>query len=116
MQRELSLSESDGGKENMDYESEHEAVLFEAMRLYKTKSHVRGQMWLEWPPSDKIRELRERVMRLEGAYANRERLMPETPGPEIPHAALDKAIIEDSLDLINYAAFLIKQIRRGMNG
>jgi len=57
-------------------------------------------MWLEFPPSDKIRELRERVTRLEHAY---------------PTAPM-QVMVEDALDIINYAAFLIKQIERGMSG
>lgn len=58
-------------------------------------------MWLEFPPSDKIRELRERVTRLEHAYAN--------------GATID-VMVEDALDMINYAAFLVKQLERGMRG
>jgi hypothetical protein len=67
-------------------------------------------MWLEWPPSDKIRELRERVMRIEAAYSHRERVL------DMTHDALDSAIVEDAIDVINYAAFLVKQIERGMSG
>jgi len=84
--------------------------------IYLNKSKVRGQMWLEWPPSDKIRELEERVMRIRMAYHERQMVMPVVVGPESPHAAYDRAIVEDALDMINYAAFLIKQIRRGHNG
>jgi hypothetical protein len=93
------------------YYGEHEGVLLEALWIYKNKSQIRGQMWLEWPPSDKIRELRERVMRIEAAYINRERIINDQSTE-----ALDTAIIEDSIDVINYAAFLIKQIRRDMSG
>ena len=78
-------------------------MLERANSIFLEKSHVRGQMWLEFPPSDKIRELRERVTRLEHAYANRT-------------AKVDEIMIEDALDIINYAAFFIKQIERGMGG
>jgi pimeloyl-CoA synthetase len=96
----------------IDFEQEHREVLNEAMEVYKKRSEVRGQMWLEWPPSDKIRELRERVMRIESAYANRERMI------EHGHTALNlsSAIEEDCIDVINYTAFLVKQVRRGMSG
>jgi len=100
----------------LDWEGEHSAVLAEAMSIYKAKSTVRGQMWLDWPPSDKIRELRERVMRIEAAYAQREQLIPPERGPEMPQSLLDQVIIEDSLDIINYTVFLVKQIRRGISG
>jgi hypothetical protein len=92
------------------------AILVAANKIFLDRSKVRGQMWLEWPPSDKIRELRERVMRIESAYLQREETMPVVVGPERPHAAYENAIIEDALDVINYAAFLIKQIRRGHRG
>ena len=99
-----------------DYQVEHFRVLERANRIYVEKSQIRGQMWLEWPPSDKIRELRERVMRIESAYWERSRLIPPEPGPESPHIDLQLAIVEDALDMINYAAFLIKQLERGMSG
>jgi len=57
-------------------------------------------MWLEFKPSDKIREMKERIMRIENAY-EREQF---------------DAVIEDSLDLINYTTFLIKQVERGQRG
>jgi hypothetical protein len=57
-------------------------------------------MWLEFPPSDKIRELKERVMRLEHAY------------PRVR----SNILVEEALDIINYAAFFVKQIERGQRG
>jgi len=68
------------------------------------------------PPSDKIRELEERVDRLRAAYDLREDVFPPIPGPEHPEAPFTLAIIEDSLDIINYAVFLIRQIRAGDHG
>ena len=85
----------------LGFEKEHEAVLARANSLFVEKSKVRGQMWLEFPPSDKIRELRERIMRIEHAYAN--------------GAPID-IMVEDSIDIINYAAFLVKQLERGQRG
>lgn len=99
-----------------DFEQEHLSVLLQAMGLYKKASMVRGQMWLEFPPSDKIRELRERVTRIEYAYAQRDAVLPPVQGSDFPQAAAENAIIEDALDVINYANFLIKQIRRGQSG
>jgi hypothetical protein len=43
------------------------------------------------------------VTRLEYAYANRT-------------VKTDEIMIEDALDIINYATFFVKQIERGMNG
>jgi hypothetical protein len=93
------------------FEQEHEAVFARATKIFKDKSQTRGQMWMEFPPSDKIRELRERVQRIENAYAamNQEAVNPR-------NSSIAPIIIEDVLDLINYANFLIKQIERGQRG
>jgi hypothetical protein len=94
----------------LDFASEHRRVLDRANQIYIDKSHVRGQMWLEFPPSDKIRELRERVTRIENAYSINEE------GRAEDDSVWMMAIVEDALDVINYAAFLIKQIERGQRG
>lgn len=86
-------------------------MLQRANSIFREKSNVRGQMWLEFPPSDKIRELRERVTRLEHAYKKRE--ASESKGER---GVLETDMVEDALDLINYAAFFVKQITRGMSG
>lgn len=96
-----------------DFEREHMDVLMEANRVYKNASCVRGQMWLEFPPSDKIRELRERVTRIEHAY---ERFEAADDCQHEDARRLQDAISEDAIDLINYAAFLVKQIKRGQRG
>lgn len=83
-----------------DFAEEHLAIFDRAFQIYKDKSKIRGQMWLEFKPSDKIRELKERIMRIENAY-EREQFT---------------AVIEDGIDLINYTAFLIKQVERGQRG
>lgn len=99
-----------------DFAREHTKVLLEADGIYNHKSQQRGQMWLEYPPSDKLREVRERIGRLDYLHARREELMPEKPGPELSHVEFELAAIEDALDAINYLVFYIKQIRRGMRG
>jgi hypothetical protein len=99
-----------------DFAAEHRAVLDEAMKIYVSKSQVRGQLWKTMPPSDKIRELGERVERLKEAYLRREEVLPVVQGSEFPQAALDHVLIEDSLDIINFSVFLIRQIREGARG
>jgi len=86
--------------QTLDYEGEHAAVLERAMQLFRDKSQIRGQLWMEFPPSDKIRELNERMRRIEYAYSRGEY----------------DAVVEDALDVINFAAFLVKQIERGQSG
>lgn len=99
----------------IDPEGEHSWVLDRAQRIFVAKSQLRGQMWADFPPSDKIRELKERVARLENGY-QQIRFEDTTPGPEDPFRHIRESLIEDALDAINYAAFFIKQLERGQRG
>ena len=93
-----------------DFEREHLNVLMEAHEIFVQKSKVRGQMWLNHPPSDKIREIGERAERMANA-------LPLLQTGNIPRKEeIREIIIEDALDVINYADFLIKLLRRGDDG
>ena len=96
-------------------EDEHARVLNRAHRIFLDKNPLRGNMWLEFPPSDKLREIRERLMRMENGY-QQIRFEDTTPGPEDPFHIIRIALIEDALDTINYAAFFVKQLERGQRG
>jgi hypothetical protein len=100
---------------SLSFEDEHARVLNRAHQIFLDKSPIRGQMWLEFPPSDKIRELRERVTRLENGYPQ---IISEdtTLSIQEPNGFMREVLIEDALDIINYAAFFIKQIERGQRG
>lgn len=98
-----------------DFVQEHEAVFAEATALFKQRSQVRGQMWLDWPPSDKLREMKERMGRMEHLYQEI-RFEDTTPGPEDPYAMERRVLLEDAIDMLNYTNFFIKQIRRGQRG
>lgn len=92
--------------------SRHGAVLFEAQQIFKEKNALRGDMWREFPPSDKLREIQERQRRIEKLYAR----VLEMPPFDRQQSMLVKAIEEDTLDLINYAVFFIRQLREGARG
>jgi hypothetical protein len=98
-----------------DYQAEHESVFNEATNIFRKRSEVRGQMWMEFPPSDKLREIRERLTRLEHGYQEI-RFEDTTPGPEDPFHQIKRVLEEDALDLLNYCNFFIKQLRRGQRG
>jgi hypothetical protein len=98
-----------------DFEREHRRVLDEAMTIFVQRSKVRGQMWLDFPPSDKLREIRERLHRMENLY-QQVRFEDTTPGPEHPYDTELNVLAEDAIDLINYATFFVKQLRRGQRG
>lgn len=82
----------------------HLTVLDGAYLVYIEKDGQRGDMWRQFPVEDKIRELRERVTRLE-AIQEREGLLIDTK-----HTLL----INEGVDIINYAVFMIRQLQEGM--
>lgn len=88
----------------------HKFILQEAYAIFEEKNALRGDMWREFPPSDKLREIQERYRRIMRMYANvleTQRDIGEDPAHVI------EAIEEDTLDLINYAVFFIRQLREG---
>jgi hypothetical protein len=87
-------------------EEQHLNVLMEAFLLFRDRTGTRGDMWRQFPPSDKVRELRERVTRIETAFVAINRFPDHADGTWA-------TIREDAIDIINYADFLIKQIDEG---
>lgn len=86
-------------------EMQHLEVLEEAQALFAERSEVRGDLWRQFPISDKVRELRERVSRMESI------LNVKKMRPDVARAELRK----EALDHINYAAFIIKQLDEGFD-
>jgi len=78
----------------------------QAQDIFVDRNALRGDLWRKFPPSDKIRELRERVMRVE-------RLA--TIDWQVQEGR-EAAIADECLDIINYAVFLIRQTREGVAG
>lgn len=98
-------------KNELDDATQHLDVLMEAHRLFLDRSQVRGDMWRQFPPSDKVRELRERITRVESAFPM---MQMELVQPQ--NSSIAGIIRADALDIINYAAFLIKQLDEGARG
>lgn len=89
-------------------ESQHLLVLLEAYNLYREKTTMRGDLWRQFPPSDKVRELRERVSRMETTQNSMYLVDRMEAGV--------RELRADAIDVINYAAFLIKQLDEGARG
>lgn len=97
---------------HIDDLAQHQKVLDEAFDIFTDRSASRGDMWRHFPIRDKVRELRERVARIEMAI----NMIPYTPPGREPDrhlTAMRGEIRADAIDMINYAAFLIKQIDEG---
>jgi hypothetical protein len=97
-----------------DDEYQHVMVFVEAFDLFRERSAFRGDMWRQFPPSDKIRELRERVSRIEMAV-NMSHIVPQGRNAEGHMEAMKREIRSDAIDIINYATFLVKQIDEGFD-
>lgn len=82
----------------------HLSVLDGAYLVYIEKDAQRGDMWRQFPVEDKIRELRERVTRLE-ALSDRSEIKIETK---------HQLMIDEGVDIINYAVFMIRQLQEGI--
>jgi hypothetical protein len=96
-----------------NFEREHEGIFSEATRIYKDKSHARGQMWLETGIRRELEMMREKLNRAEAAYERIEHH--ETVGDL--HVSMTDLVdeFEDSiLDGMNFANFAIKKFRRGI--
>ena len=86
---------------------EHLNTILDAFFIYQEKDQVRGDLWRAFPPSDKLRELRERLARIDYAYEHG--LIDEI-------SAARDAVLSDAVDMINFLAFFIRQIREGQRG
>lgn len=100
-----------------DTEREQIAVLLDAYEIFQQKNGERGDMWREFPPSDKIRELRERITRIERIWQNGT-LVVHDYGISHPMSFADISVLieQECLDIINYSAFLIRQLKEGASG
>ena len=89
-------------------EHAHLSVMEEAFFIYRERTGVRGQLWREFPPSDKIRMIKEKAARMNAAYT----LVPDEEVTPERVAAME----DDALDIINFAVFFVRQIREGSRG
>lgn len=81
---------------------DYKDILLEAKEIYKERNAVRGNIWRDFSARTHLMHLRSKLARIEYAM-----------GQDPTQADLANAIIDDSLDLINYAAFLVVQVREG---
>lgn len=101
-----------------DFEREHNNVFQEAVAIFKRRSAVRGQMWLDTSIEREFDMMDEKLKRARAAYealqAARENV---NKGEGPPSWVVDLEIeFEDSiLDLMNFGNFAIKKDRRYRN-
>lgn len=92
-------------------------VLAAAMDIYEERSRVRGETWAEFDYHDCIHHLRSKLARLQNAAQLLARLGATSGDPAVdPDETRDRydelvdAMEDDALDVINYAAFLVRHL------
>ena len=73
-------------------------VFTHAMHIYVQREEKRGGIWKEFDPEDKLMHLRDKLRRMEYSWEH------FSDG-----ATLD---LDDAYDLLNYAAFYIRQVKQ----
>lgn len=94
-------------------------IFMESVDIFSDRTKVRGHMWREFPPSDKLRMMGEKLRRAEAAYARLQMYEQTYANDEIHSGTLKffKDEFEDSLlDLNNFSVFAIRQVREGARG
>jgi hypothetical protein len=87
----------------MDFEIEHAKVLEEANAIYKKKSQTRGQLWLETSLERELQMIEEKMRRAQRAMLN-----------GLDDEFEREEFLDSCLDSINFLAFAVKKMRRGI--
>lgn len=92
-------------------------VIAEALDIYQERSKVRGETWAEFDHHDCIHHMSSKLARLKNAAQLLAALPVRDdlgPGAEVERVervdALVSAMEDDALDMINYAAFLVRHL------
>lgn len=89
-----------------DDHTAHEHVLDRAMLIYIDRDELRGDLWRTRPIRHKLEMIREKHDRIQrGLYMLRIR--------DSNDEAIKGAITDDALDIINFAAFVVRLIEEG---
>lgn len=81
-------------------------IVAEALALFDERSSLRGNLWREFPPTDKVTHLTSKLARIrmgEEVLAS---------GVSVKPDAI-QSLADEALDMINYAAFYVRQRRDG---
>lgn len=89
-------------------------VLVSALDIYEERSRVRGETWAEFDHHDCIHHLNSKMARLRNAaQLLAGRSAAAARGDEVDEGVTDElisAMEDDALDVINYAAFLVRHL------
>ena len=92
-------------------------VFAEALEIFDQRSLTYGEAWREFGPEDKAMHIRNKHLRIEKGISGLETIR---RGEEIGMGAGDlefrrstlrESVVDSALDITNYAAFLVRQIR-----
>lgn len=94
-----------------DFEREHDDILEEANTIFRRRSEVRGQRWLDTTIEREFEMIEEKLARAKAAL---ERIQAARHNETPPSLVVDleKEFDDSLLDLMNFAVFAIKKERR----
>lgn len=81
-------------------------TLLDAFLKFRERNDLRENLWAEFPASDAVHHARSKIARVEAMVAKLER----DAFPNGRRGELEAEILDDSLDLINYAAFVARNV------
>jgi len=101
----LDVLEIDTREENV----EHMGVLVEAMGLYISRNALYGDLWKKKGANDSLHHMESKFLRTQTLHMVIEQLQATGDGNKEAAAEL----LDSPLDLINYSAFYIQNVRAG---
>lgn len=91
----------------------HASVMFEALGIFVERDKVRGDLWRQAGKEDSAHHLKSKAMRLTSGLGKRAEY--EEDGilgyDQETLARIDETLIDEALDAINYAVFLVRNLR-----
>jgi hypothetical protein len=93
----------------VDTESELQQfdVFVRSFEIFKERSVVRGDLWAKFEAKDAFRNMESKMARIGHAGKELEEIGFDSDEKLKP---IEEALVDDALDVINYAAFLIRHI------
>lgn len=85
----------------LDALTQQESVFNQALVIYEERSDLRGEVWAEFGPEDALMHCESKVARIKAGLSLIE-------GPNADRVR--EAVIDDVLDLVNYAGFLHRHL------
>lgn len=82
-------------------------ILMRVFEIFRERSEVRGDLWADFDAADALRNMESKLARIGAALKTHAAV---TKVHSAKTVKLNDALVDDALDLCNYAVFLIRHI------